>query len=90
MEGYGMRNLILSGWRPVASAVQLRSRYAAWVPHANCGLHSYLVTLSMDYSNLVTIEPGKRGGKSCVRSLRITVCDIAERRVRGAHASRIE
>jgi uncharacterized protein (DUF433 family) len=31
-----------------------------------------------NYSNLITIEPGKRGGKPCIRGLRITVYDILE------------
>ena len=26
--------------------------------------------------NLITIEPGKRGGKPCIRGMRITVYDI--------------
>ncbi len=30
----------------------------------------------MDYKNIITIEPGKRGGKPCIRGLRITVYDI--------------
>ncbi len=30
----------------------------------------------MDYRNFITIEPGKRGGKPCVRGLRITVGDV--------------
>lgn len=30
----------------------------------------------MDYRQIITIEPGKRGGKPCVRGLRITVGDI--------------
>jgi len=30
----------------------------------------------MDYRNRITIEPGKRGGKPCIRSLRITVYDV--------------
>jgi uncharacterized protein (DUF433 family) len=33
---------------------------------------------AMDYSDRITIEPGKRGGKPCVRGLRITVYDILE------------
>jgi uncharacterized protein (DUF433 family) len=33
---------------------------------------------SMDYRQLITIEPGKRGGKPCVRGLRITVTDVLE------------
>lgn len=32
----------------------------------------------MDYRDIVTIEPGKRGGKPCIRGLRITVYDILE------------
>ena len=32
----------------------------------------------MTYSDILTIEPGKRGGKPCVRSLRITVYDVLE------------
>lgn len=30
----------------------------------------------IDYRKYITIEPGKRGGKPCVRGLRITVYDI--------------
>ncbi|MEX1193243.1 MAG: DUF433 domain-containing protein [Brumimicrobium sp.] len=30
----------------------------------------------MDYKNIITIEPGKRGGKPCIRGMRITVGDI--------------
>ncbi len=32
----------------------------------------------MDYRSIITIEPGKRGGKPCVRGLRITVYDVLE------------
>ena len=32
----------------------------------------------MDYHQLITIEPGKRGGKPCIRGLRITVYDVLE------------
>lgn len=32
----------------------------------------------MSYRNRITIEPGKRGGKPCIRGLRITVYDILE------------
>lgn len=32
----------------------------------------------MDYRRVITIEPGKRGGKPCIRGLRITVYDILE------------
>ena len=30
----------------------------------------------MDYRKIITIEPGKRGGKPCIRGLRITVGDV--------------
>jgi uncharacterized protein (DUF433 family) len=30
----------------------------------------------MDYRHILTIEPGKRGGKPCIRGLRITVYDV--------------
>jgi uncharacterized protein (DUF433 family) len=32
----------------------------------------------MDYTDIITIEPGKRGGKPCIRGLRITVYDVLE------------
>ena len=31
---------------------------------------------SMDYRDMVTVEPGKRGGRPCIRGLRITVYDV--------------
>ena len=30
----------------------------------------------MDYRDIITIEPGKRGGKPCIRRMRITVYDV--------------
>ena len=32
----------------------------------------------MDYRNVITIEPNTRGGKPCIRGLRITVTDVLE------------
>ena len=29
-----------------------------------------------DYSQIITLEPGKRSGKPCIRGLRITVYDV--------------
>jgi len=34
--------------------------------------------LVMDYRQRITIDPGKRGGKPCIRGLRITVYDVLE------------
>ena len=33
---------------------------------------------AMGYQDRITIEPGKRGGKPCIRGLRITVYDVLE------------
>jgi len=30
----------------------------------------------MSYKDIITIEPGKRGGKPCVRGMRITAYDV--------------
>jgi len=30
----------------------------------------------MDYRNIITMEPGKRGGKPCIRGMRMTVYDV--------------
>lgn len=32
----------------------------------------------MNYQDYITIEPDKRGGKPCIRGLRITVYDILD------------
>jgi len=32
----------------------------------------------MNYQDRISIEPGKRGGKPCIRGMRITVYDVLE------------
>lgn len=32
----------------------------------------------MNYAEIITIEPGKRSGKPCIRGMRITVSDVLE------------
>lgn len=32
--------------------------------------------MSQSYQNIITIEPNKRGGKPCIRGMRITVYDV--------------
>ena len=32
----------------------------------------------MNYRDIITIEPGKRSGKPCIRGMRITVYDVLE------------
>ena len=34
--------------------------------------------MTIDYHTIITIEPGKRIGKPCIRGLRITVDDILD------------
>jgi uncharacterized protein (DUF433 family) len=36
----------------------------------------YNESMNVDYRDIITIEPGKRGGKPCIRGMRITVYDI--------------
>lgn len=33
-------------------------------------------TCPVKYQDIITIEPGKRGGKPCIRGMRITVYDV--------------
>ena len=37
----------------------------------------------MNYQDRITIEAGKRGGRPCVRGLRITVYDVLEQMAAG-------
>lgn len=32
--------------------------------------------MSTDYRGIITVEPGKRGGRPCIRGMRITVHDV--------------
>lgn len=32
----------------------------------------------MDYSGIITVEPGKRSGQPCIRGMRMTVRDVLE------------
>ena len=38
----------------------------------------------MDYRRIITVEPGKRSGKPCIRGLRITVSDVLDYLAGGA------
>jgi uncharacterized protein (DUF433 family) len=43
----------------------------------------------MNYQHLITIEPGKRSGKPCIRGMRITVSDVLEYLASGMSADEI-
>jgi uncharacterized protein (DUF433 family) len=32
--------------------------------------------MASDYQHIITVEPGKRGGRPCIRGLRIAVADV--------------
>ena len=42
-----------------------------------------------DYKSIITIEPGKRSGKPCIRSMRITVYDVLGYLAAGMNANEI-
>jgi uncharacterized protein (DUF433 family) len=56
-----------------------QQRYAktlhSWRRGAVAGDSSEIV---MNYRERITVEPGKRGGKPCIRGLRITVYDVLD------------
>ena len=43
----------------------------------------------MEYRDRITIEPGKRSGKPCIRGLRITVADVLEYLASGMSADEV-
>lgn len=43
----------------------------------------------MDYTHLITIEPGKRSGQPCIRGMRIAVQDVLEYLAGGMTAEEI-
>ena len=43
----------------------------------------------MNWRSRITIEPGKRGGKACIRGLRVTVADVLEYLASGMTESEI-
>jgi uncharacterized protein (DUF433 family) len=35
-----------------------------------------VLCMKVDYQGIITIEPGKRGGRPCIRHMRIAVTDV--------------
>ncbi len=54
------------------------SRGTAGASESLAAVRERQYTSSMDYRERITIEPGKRGGKPCLRGLRITVYDVLD------------
>ncbi len=44
---------------------------------------------NLNYRDRITIEPGKRGGKPCIRGMRITVYDLLDYLASGMSAEEI-
>ena len=43
-----------------------------------CPITTLHLPCNMDYRDRITIDPGKRSGKPCIRGLRITVYDVLD------------
>ena len=43
----------------------------------------------MDWREIITVEPDKRGGKPCIRGLRVTVSDVLDSLASGMSAEDI-
>jgi uncharacterized protein (DUF433 family) len=43
-----------------------------------CKIGSFCYHSPVDYSKIITIEPGKRSGKPTIRGMRMTVTDVLE------------
>src|ERR1044071_10352224 len=44
----------------------------------SCKMNLFCYDRHMDYSKIITIEPGKRSGKPTIRGTRMTVTDVLE------------
>jgi uncharacterized protein (DUF433 family) len=44
----------------------------------SCKMALFCYHSRMDYSKIITMEPGKRSGKPCIRGMRMTVTDVLE------------
>ena len=45
---------------------------------SSCKMSLFCYDPDMDYSKIITIEPGKRSGKPTIRGTRLTVTDVLE------------
>ena len=54
-----------------------RSGSADWLS-LSCKIKTFCYYSRLDYSKIITIEPGKRSGKPTIRGMRMTVTDVLE------------
>lgn len=54
------------------------SQLIRWILRSTrtCFLRIFGYLHQMNYREIITVEPGKRGGRPCVRGMRITVGDV--------------
>ena len=84
MRSMSSRRLARSSWRGggsnfvVTPSTLLRPWQSGTHLFDSCGVSGGVrVYLSvMQYSGIITMEPGKRSGKPCIRGLRMTVADV--------------
>jgi uncharacterized protein (DUF433 family) len=68
--GGGIREVLGEGGGGADQAPAIRNR-----PILTCSGMARTLKI-MDYSRIITVEPGKRSGKPCIRGMRITVSDV--------------
>lgn len=65
-----------AGSTPAARVRELQAAYGPMPEAAAAPAHTEAGSSEMGYSERITIQAGKRGGRPCVRGLRITVYDV--------------
>ena len=65
---------VLNYFRKHNPAPETENWRSNFIRHDSLNLH--FMSQKSDYRSIITIEPGKRGGKPCIRGMRITVYDI--------------
>lgn len=68
----------LHGTESVPGAIATRLVRAADASGLSCKINSFCYHYLVDYSKIISIEPGKRSGKPTIRGTRMTVTDVLE------------
>ncbi len=64
--------------RPLAGDPGRAREWATRREHALYRFKGCAYLVVMDYSQIITMEPGKRSGKPCIRGTRMTVGDVLD------------
>lgn len=68
----------LCGTSGMTLSCPIRISAADDLAYSLTSLTSFRSVTTMDYRQYITIDSGKRGGKPCIRGMRITVYDVLE------------